>query len=283
MTNSRYARGDGAGAEYTPGDWADNGYPAAGGWAGNGFPAGAGRADAGYPARGQADAGYPAGDWSDTAYPGREWADTGYPAGGQADNGFPARAGRSDTRYTRGDQAERKRSSGGVVIAGASTLAAVLVILAIYALGIARRPTGAPGPPPAASTANAELTAFAHSYLAIADPSDRRLNVEEDGYADDERGDLVAAEADLRAEVATERLFDKQLAAIKFPPAIEAAARALTRANQSRFRVTERQARSKTLARLQSLDSRRKAGDDAVEAQVRLLRQALHLPPAPTS
>jgi len=157
-----------------------------------------------------------------------------------------------------------------------------LVLLAVYALGVAKRPAAAQNPP-AASAASTKLAAQAHSYLAIADPSDRQLNVQEDRYADNERGNLAAAESDLRAEVAAERLFDKQLAAIKFPPAIEAIAQALIRSNQSRFRVTLRQARSRTLAQLQSLDSRRKAGDAAVEAQVALIRKALHLPPASTS
>jgi hypothetical protein len=168
-----------------------------------------------------------------------------------------------------------------VLIAVASTLAAVLVLLAIYALAIARRPADAPSPP-AAPAADAKLAALAHSYLAIADLSDRKLGVEEDGYAHNERGNLAAAISDLRAEVATKRLFDKQLAAIKFPPAIETIAQALIRANRSRFRVAERQARSGTLAGLRSLDSRRKAGDASVEVQVRLLRKALHLPPPST-
>jgi hypothetical protein len=79
--------------------------------------------------------------------------------------------------------------------------------------------------------------------------------------------------------VATEKAFDKQLGAIRFPAAIEATAQALVKANEGRFRITERQARSKTLARLRSLDGRREAGNAAVEAQVALIRKQLHLAP----
>jgi hypothetical protein len=57
--------------------------------------------------------------------------------------------------------------------------------------------------------------------------------------------------------VATERLFDKQLAAIKFPAATESIA--------------------------QALDARRQAGDASVEAEVAAIRKALGLPPEPTS
>jgi hypothetical protein len=83
--------------------------------------------------------------------------------------------------------------------------------------------------------------------------------------------------------VTTERLFDKELAAIKFPATVEATAQALIRANEARFRVTLRQARSKTLARLRALDSARKAGDAAVEVQAELIRKELHLAPVPSS
>jgi len=83
--------------------------------------------------------------------------------------------------------------------------------------------------------------------------------------------------------VTTAGLFDRQLAAIKFPAAIEAIARDVIQANQARGRVIARQARAKTLARMQALNAQHQAANAAVEAQVKRLRQALHLPPPSTS
>jgi hypothetical protein len=161
----------------------------------------------------------------------------------------------------------------------------VLLIVASYFLGRSLRrppPPALPAPAPAAA-ASAQLAAAARSYLAIADPSDKQLDAEEDAYADDERDNLAGAKAQLRAQVATERQFDRELAAIKFPGAVEATAQALIRANEARFRVTLRQARSKTLTALRSLDTARKAGDAAVETQALLIRKELRLPPVPAS
>lgn len=162
------------------------------------------------------------------------------------------------------------------------TIGAVVLVLLIVAGYFFGRSLRKP-PPPAAPPSSAQLAAAARAYLAIATPSDKQLDVEEDAYADDERDNLAAAKAELRAQVATERLFDTELAAIKFPATVEATAQALIRANEARFRVTLRQARSTTLARLQALDSARKAGDAAVEVQAGLIRKELHLPPVPSS
>jgi hypothetical protein len=168
---------------------------------------------------------------------------------------------------------------GCLILAVSSTLAAVLLVGAgLYALALIGRSHGPRAAPPQ-TAAQRQLTALARSYLAIAGPSDKRLDTEEDAYADNEKHNLAAATTSLRQQVATERRFDTQLAAIKFPPALENTARGLTVVNQRRFRVTLLQARSTTLARLRSLDAQRKAGDAAVEVQVRRLREQLRLPP----
>ena len=98
-----------------------------------------------------------------------------------------------------------------------------------------------------------------------------------------ERFDIAAAEAALRAEVATEHPFDRLLSKIAFPPRIAATARALVEANQRRMALTGLQARSPSVARLLSFTSRHRAADAAVEAQVRIIRQALGLPQPQTS
>jgi len=70
---------------------------------------------------------------------------------------------------------------------------------------------------------------------------------------------------------------------IPFPLAIAATARALIRANQRRAVLAGRQARSSLVAVLVSFTSRHRAADAAVEAQVRIIRQELGLPPPQAS
>ena len=130
-----------------------------------------------------------------------------------------------------------------------------------------------------AALAPSRRAALADRYLAIAVPANHRVDHEVEGFADHERSDLAAAEADLRAEAATERGFDRRLAAIPFPPGIAAMARALIQANQSRAALTGRQARSASLARLHWFAAQRRAADAAVEFGARLIRRALALPP----
>jgi len=119
--------------------------------------------------------------------------------------------------------------------------------------------------------------------MAIARPADRRLETEVDGYSDDARDDLTGAQADLRAEAATERWFDRRLLRIGFSPAIAAIARAMVQVNVRRIKLTERQAQASSISELRSLESRHKAADAAVEADVRAIRRALGLPPPSTS
>ena len=127
------------------------------------------------------------------------------------------------------------------------------------------------------------MTAAAADYLAIAKPANHRLDDETGGYAKDVHRNLAAARSDLRAEAATERWFDQHLTKIPLPPPIAATARAMIRPNQHRISLTEQQARSMTLAEMASFTSRHKAADAAVEAQSRIIRRQLGLPPPPES
>lgn len=123
------------------------------------------------------------------------------------------------------------------------------------------------------------MKALAGAYLAIARPANRRLDTENDGFTDHERGDMTVAESDLRAEAGTEQRFDRLLSQIRFPPRIPAAARALIQANNRRVSLTLRQARSSSVPALLSFDHRHRAADAAVEAQVKVIRRDLGLPP----
>jgi len=127
------------------------------------------------------------------------------------------------------------------------------------------------------------VRALAAEYLAIARPANHRLDVAVEAYADHAHHNLAAAEAALRFEAATERLFDRQLAAITFPPAIAATASALIRVNEIRARMTERQARARSIPALLSFDVGHKMADAQVEAQVKVIRAQLGLPPPSSS
>jgi hypothetical protein len=141
----------------------------------------------------------------------------------------------------------------------------------------------APSTPAATQLSRADQKALAAQYLAIARPANHLLDADNDGYGDNEKDDLAAAKRDLRAEMATERLFDRQLRRIKFPAQIALTAQALVRSNRVRIALTTSQARSTSLARLRSFDRRHKAADATLEDQVRIIRKQLGLPPPSTS
>jgi len=165
-------------------------------------------------------------------------------------------------------------------------VAVLLLALVALAAGCATvHPAGHAGQrtPPGSGPAPAGLRALGAAYLAIAQPANRRLDTEVDGFTDHEHHDLGAAEAALRAEAATERRFDRLLHEIPFPPPIATTARALIRANQRRAALTAEQARSSSLARLISFTGLHRAADAAVETEVKILRRALGLPPPETS
>jgi hypothetical protein len=144
--------------------------------------------------------------------------------------------------------------------------------------------TASPGPSGTAQPAtSARIRALAARYLAIARPANHRLEVAVDGFRDHRHDDLAKATADLRAQAATERHFDRQLAWMHFRPAIARMARALIRANRSRIWLTRREAQSSSLAKLKTFTGRHQAADAAVETWVKAIRQALGLPPPSTS
>lgn len=171
------------------------------------------------------------------------------------------------------------RVSGGAVALFASALLAAGCAGSHPAQAAARAQ-----PVRVASTVSAaQLRALAARYQAIAEPANERLDHEVDGYEDNSRHHLAVAEADLRAEAATERQFDRQLSRIRFPLPIAALAQALIGANQIRIGLTSQQAKSSSTAQLRSFDRRRHAADAAVEVQVRAIRQVLGLPPPKAS
>jgi hypothetical protein len=161
------------------------------------------------------------------------------------------------------------------------------LILAIAGCASGHAASGATGGTHDAQHANREagrnLGALAKAYLEIAEPANHRLDVEVDKYEDQRHHDLAVAQSALRAQAATERQFDRKLAKIRFPPAIAATARALIRVNEIRARMADRESRARSISDLLSFDSQHKLADAQVEAQVKVIRAQLGLPPPETS
>ena len=124
---------------------------------------------------------------------------------------------------------------------------------------------------------------LAAGYMAIARPANRRLETDLEGIEHRDRNDLAAATADLRDAAATERMFDRQLLAMRLPPATEAVARQLVTANEARARLTDQAATSASLRQLRQYERRLDAANRPVEDAVRVIRSQLGLPPPETS
>jgi hypothetical protein len=171
------------------------------------------------------------------------------------------------------DGSPRRAASAGVALACAALLAA-----GCSGSGPAPAPTPAGTAVPAASTRS-----LAARYLAIAQAGNRRLEHDFDGLKGRDRGNLVAARADLRDAAATERLFDRRLLAIAFPPRTERIVRLLFSVNQARARLTDEAAASVSLRQLRAYQRRLDAANGPVEDAVRVIRSQLGLPPPDTS
>jgi hypothetical protein len=146
--------------------------------------------------------------------------------------------------------------------------------------GQSSAPAGSPGPAASPGTTRGTLAA---QYLTIARAGNRRLETDFNGLRDARQHDLATATADLRDAVATERLFDRRLLHLNLPPRIEAIARLLVSANQSRASLSGRAARSASLGQLRGYQTRLTAANAPVEEAVRVIRSMLGLPPPETS
>ena len=188
-----------------------------------------------------------------------------------------------------------RASVASLVAAGSVLLGPILASTVLLAAGCASSPAphsstsrspAASRTPAASSTAatTAELTAMAATYMAIAQPANRELDHEFDGFDDHMKdGDLAAARADLRAAVVTERRFDRQLIALSFPPRTEPFVRLLYRVNQARATLTSTAAGVSSLNELRGYQRRLDAANEPVEDAVQVIRAQLGLPPPDTS
>jgi hypothetical protein len=168
----------------------------------------------------------------------------------------------------------RRAASAGAALACAALLAA-----GCSGSGPEPAPTPAGTAVPAAA---ASTRALAASYLAIAQAGNRRLEHDFDGLKGRDRDNLAAARADLRDAAATERLFDRRLLAIAFPPRTERIVRTLFAVNQARARLTDEAAASTSLGQLRAYQRQLDAANGPVEDAVRVIRGQLGLPPPDT-
>lgn len=175
----------------------------------------------------------------------------------------------------------RRRLRGRAWLATASGLALGCGVL--LASGCAGGPAGPAAQQTSALNAGTARTAAAAQYLAIAQAGNRRLDRDFDGLDGRDRVHLAAAAADLRDAAATERLFDRRLLAITFPPETAKTARVLVTANQARARLAARAASSASLHQLAGYQQQLVAANRPVESAVRMIRSQLGLPPADTS
>jgi hypothetical protein len=159
-------------------------------------------------------------------------------------------------------QAEAPRSNftGFILIAMGSAVAAVLLVLAIpYYAGSSAR--------------------IASLYSNLADPANRLLAADLQAYGVNRLHNLAAAKLDLSNEVKTDTAFDNQLSQITFPPAADPHADTLTALDAKRIKLIKLQLQATSLRKLRAFDSRVEAASAAVDAQVRIMRQDLGLPP----
>lgn len=136
---------------------------------------------------------------------------------------------------------------------------------------------------PAAQPRAPEGRTPAARYLEIAQAGNERLEIDFDRLEGPDRNRLAAADTDLRDAASTERLFDRRLLQIAFPPAIETVARRLYRLNEARANLTAAAATSASLRRLHIYQPRLTAANEPVEQAVKTIRRQLGLPPPPDS
>jgi hypothetical protein len=144
--------------------------------------------------------------------------------------------------------------------------------------GSAARTTAASGP-----AGGSARSALAAQYLVIARAGNERLEDDFDPLEGRDRNHLAAAQADLRDAAATERLFDRRILRIGFPPETERVARHLYRINQARAGLTAAAAVSTSLKYLHAYEPLLDAANEPVEQAVETIRRQLGLPPPSTS
>lgn len=204
---------------------------------------------------------------------------------------------------------------GGLMVVAISILAGILVLAGlIYATGTSARHKAAvlaAGCEPGLYLMRLPCITqqmLITQYEATVNPAIKQLTVDTAAYRTNERGHLIAAEAALTAEVATEQALDNSLAAmtftpqnrarsialitnasstgnqvppsaaITFTPQMTVVADALIQDNQALAQLTAEQARSSSLTQLRSFNAKAAAAGLAVQTEMKLVVKAIETP-----
>ena len=203
--------------------------------------------------------------------------------------------------------------AGFVILMVAAFLSALLVTAGlIYATGASGRHKAAltaAGCEPSLFISGLPCTTqqmLVSQYEGIVPPASKQMNADMAAYHANERHNLVAAEAALTAELATEQTLDNSLAAVTFTPQnrtkalalittdastgvplaavtftpqITVIADALVQADQALATVIAAQVRSSSLRQLRSYNHRVQVATAAVQKEMKLLLKAVDTPP----
>ena len=209
---------------------------------------------------------------------------------------------------------DRIAATGGVLLAAISILAGILVLLGlIYATGTSARHKTAlavnncePSMSPSGLPCNTQQMVIS-AFNGIVNPASNLLAADMAAYDVNEGRNLAAAEAVLTSEVATEQALNNSLAAMAYTPqnygnainlitiAFDAGnntpsaaillspqatviADTAVRDNQALATLTAQQARSTSLAQLQSFNTRVAADTATVQAEMKLIGKTLAAP-----
>lgn len=197
-----------------------------------------------------------------------------------------AERGYSERGYTRGD--DKSTRTGGIIVAAVSVLATFLVLWGLYyATGIGprhQRALAAAQCEPNLLSVNVECTTVPvlnSEYKGIANPAIQQINADVALYTANETVNLTTAETALSAEVTVMNGFDKSLARFPFPPSVASKAEALIRAVSAQAKLTAEQARSSSLAQMQSFNSQISAASGVVRTDLTLVLTTLEKPVTP--
>jgi hypothetical protein len=211
------------------------------------------------------------------------------------------------------DDYERE-TVGGFLVVAISILSGILVLAGLlYAAGTSSRHKTAlavnncePSMSPSGLPCNTQQMVISE-YNGIVNPASKLLAADMAAYNVNEKRHLAAAEAALASEVATERALDNSLAAaaytpqnysnaialittafdgggstpgaaILLTPQATAIANAAVRDNEALATLTAQQARSTSLTRLRSFNTRVGADTAAVQAEMKLIGKTLATP-----
>lgn len=197
-----------------------------------------------------------------------------------------AERGYSERGYTRGD--DKSTRTGGIIVAAVSVLATFLVLWGLYyATGIGprhQRALAAAQCEPNLLSVNVECTTVPvlnSEYKGIANPAIQQINADVALYTANETVNLTTAETALSAEVTVMNGFDKSLARFPFPPSVASKAEALIRAVSAQAKLTAEQARSSSLAQMQSFNSQISAASGVVRTDLTVVLTTLEKPVTP--